>query len=109
MLKDRRVVLGVTGGIAAYKACELVSRLKGDEKMSEALLELMEPVLKERDRKNIEQGISQGIAQGISQGIVQGAEEKQSDNVKKLAEYFMKENPETTIEQATEMAENILN
>ena len=28
MLKDRRIVLGVTGGIAAYKACELVSRLK---------------------------------------------------------------------------------
>ncbi len=27
MLKDRRIVLGVTGGIAAYKACELVSRL----------------------------------------------------------------------------------
>ena len=27
MLKDRRVVLGVTGGIAAYKACDLVSRL----------------------------------------------------------------------------------
>jgi len=28
MLKDRRIVLGVTGGIAAYKACELVSGLK---------------------------------------------------------------------------------
>ena len=28
MLKDRRVVVGVTGGIAAYKACDLVSRLK---------------------------------------------------------------------------------
>ncbi len=28
MLKDKRVVLGVTGGIAAYKACDLVSRLK---------------------------------------------------------------------------------
>ena len=28
MLKDRRIVLGVTGGIAAYKACDLVSRLK---------------------------------------------------------------------------------
>ena len=28
MLKDRRIVLGVTGGIAAYKACEVVSRLK---------------------------------------------------------------------------------
>ena len=27
MLKDRRVVLGVTGGIAAYKACDLASRL----------------------------------------------------------------------------------
>lgn len=28
MLKDRRIVLGVSGGIAAYKACDLVSRLK---------------------------------------------------------------------------------
>ena len=28
ILKDVRVVLGVTGGIAAYKACELVSRLR---------------------------------------------------------------------------------
>ena len=27
MLKDRTIVLGVTGGIAAYKACDLVSRL----------------------------------------------------------------------------------
>ena len=27
LLKDKRVVLGVTGGIAAYKACDLVSRL----------------------------------------------------------------------------------
>ena len=27
MLKDRRIVLGVTGGIAAYKACDLASRL----------------------------------------------------------------------------------
>ena len=28
MLTDRHIVVGVTGGIAAYKACELVSRLK---------------------------------------------------------------------------------
>lgn len=28
MLEGRRIVLGVTGGIAAYKACELVSRLR---------------------------------------------------------------------------------
>jgi len=28
MLNDRRIVVGVTGGIAAYKAAELVSRLK---------------------------------------------------------------------------------
>jgi len=28
MLKDRNIVLGVSGGIAAYKACELTSRLK---------------------------------------------------------------------------------
>lgn len=28
MLKGKHVVLGVTGGIAAYKACEVVSRLR---------------------------------------------------------------------------------
>ena len=28
MLKEKNIVLGVTGGIAAYKACDLVSRLK---------------------------------------------------------------------------------
>ena len=28
MLKGRRIVVGVTGGIAAYKVCDLVSRLK---------------------------------------------------------------------------------
>lgn len=28
MLKGKNIVIGVTGGIAAYKACELVSRLK---------------------------------------------------------------------------------
>ena len=27
MLKDKQIVLGVTGGIAAYKACDLTSRL----------------------------------------------------------------------------------
>jgi phosphopantothenoylcysteine decarboxylase/phosphopantothenate--cysteine ligase len=28
MLKGKNIVLGVSGGIAAYKACELTSRLK---------------------------------------------------------------------------------
>lgn len=28
MLKDKTIILGVTGGIAVYKACDLVSRLK---------------------------------------------------------------------------------
>ena len=28
MLNGKHIVLGVTGGIAAYKACDLVSRLK---------------------------------------------------------------------------------
>ena len=28
MLKDKHIVLGVSGGIAAYKACDLVSRLR---------------------------------------------------------------------------------
>lgn len=28
MLKDKNIVLGITGGIAAYKACEIISLLK---------------------------------------------------------------------------------
>ncbi|MFQ6002884.1 MAG: bifunctional phosphopantothenoylcysteine decarboxylase/phosphopantothenate--cysteine ligase CoaBC [Candidatus Zixiibacteriota bacterium] len=28
MLKDKKIILGITGGIAAYKACEIVRRLK---------------------------------------------------------------------------------
>lgn len=28
MLRGKKIVIGVSGGIAAYKACELVSRLK---------------------------------------------------------------------------------
>ncbi|MBQ8973438.1 MAG: bifunctional 4'-phosphopantothenoylcysteine decarboxylase/phosphopantothenoylcysteine synthetase, partial [Clostridia bacterium] len=28
MLRDKHIVLGVSGGIAAYKACDIVSRLR---------------------------------------------------------------------------------
>lgn len=28
MLKDKTVVIGISGGIAAYKACDVVSKLK---------------------------------------------------------------------------------
>jgi phosphopantothenoylcysteine decarboxylase/phosphopantothenate--cysteine ligase len=28
ILKDKKIILGVTGGIAAYKACDVVRRLK---------------------------------------------------------------------------------
>lgn len=28
MLKDKKIILGITGGIAAYKACEIIRRLK---------------------------------------------------------------------------------
>ena len=31
MLKDKNIILGVTGGIAVYKAADLVSKLKEDE------------------------------------------------------------------------------
>ena len=58
--------------------------------------------------QGISQGIAQGISQGIAQGISQGAEEKHKNDIKQLADYFMKENTEMTLEQATEMAEKIL-
>ncbi|MBQ7562526.1 MAG: hypothetical protein IJT16_00900, partial [Lachnospiraceae bacterium] len=44
----------------------------------------------------------------FNKGFSVGADEKQSDAVRKLSEYFMKENPEMTTEQATKKAETIL-
>ena len=55
-----------------------------------------------------DRGMAQGVAQGVAQGMTQGEEKKQMDDIKKLAEYFVRENAEMTIEQATEMAKKIL-
>ena len=49
-----------------------------------------------------------GLAQGISQGISQGAEKTRKDDIGQLTEYFLRENPEMSIKQATEMAKGIL-
>ena len=49
-----------------------------------------------------------GVSQGISQGISQGEEQRKTDDIKQLAEYFVNENPGMTLEQATEMAKKIL-
>lgn len=48
MLKEKNVVVGVTGGIAAYKACDVVSRLKKlnanvDVIMTESATEFVKP------------------------------------------------------------------
>ncbi|MBQ7564070.1 MAG: hypothetical protein IJT16_08775 [Lachnospiraceae bacterium] len=51
---------------------------------------------------------NQGFSQGISEGLAQGTEEKHKDDIKQLVDYFMKENPNMTLEQATEMAKGIL-
>lgn len=39
----------------------LMERLKGDDSMSEALLEIMKPVLQERERLGMKEGIKEGI------------------------------------------------
>ena len=72
--------------------------------------ELKEEVMKMPGMSQVifDKGMSQGITQGIKQGISQGAEEKQKDDIRKLAEHFVKENPGMTIEQATDMAKKIL-
>ena len=49
-----------------------------------------------------------GLSEGISQGISQGEEKKRSDDIRQLAEYFMKNHSGMTLEQATEMAKGIL-
>lgn len=49
MLKGKTIILGVTGGIAAYKSCDLVSRLKKQNAnveviMTEASMEFVKPL-----------------------------------------------------------------
>ncbi|MBQ7565297.1 MAG: hypothetical protein IJT16_15080 [Lachnospiraceae bacterium] len=54
-------------------------------------------------------GMSQVIfSRGFSEGVSQGTEEKHKDDIKQLADYFMKENSDMTPEQAAEMAKGIL-
>ena len=58
--------------------------------------------------KGIAQGIAQGIDQGISQGMIQGRERERSDNIERLAQYFMDNDASLTKTDAIEMAKNIL-
>lgn len=48
MLKEKKIVVGVTGGVAAYKACDIVSRLKKlgatvDVIMTKSAMEFVKP------------------------------------------------------------------
>ena len=53
-----------------------IELLIGDERMSNELLELLEPIIEPkivlREQKALDQGLKQGIKQGIEQGIEQG-------------------------------------
>ncbi|WMM26758.1 bifunctional phosphopantothenoylcysteine decarboxylase/phosphopantothenate--cysteine ligase CoaBC [Tissierella sp. MB52-C2] len=58
MLKGKKIVLGVTGGIAVYKACDLVSRLKKlnanvDVIMTEGAEEFVTPLTFQTMSKNV--------------------------------------------------------
>lgn len=68
--------------------------------------ELKEEVLKMPGMSQVI--FDKGLSEGISQGISQGEEKKRSDDIRQLAEYFMKNNPGMTLEQANEMAKGIL-
>ncbi len=48
---------------------QVVQEMIGDDRMYEALIELMEPRLVLRDQTKIEEGIRQGMQQGIQEGI----------------------------------------
>ncbi len=40
--------------------------------MCQALMEIMEPLMQQRDEENIEKGIKKGIEKGIKKGIEKG-------------------------------------
>ena len=42
--------------------------------MCQALMEIMEPLMQQRDEENIEKGIKKGIEKGIEKGIKKGIE-----------------------------------
>ncbi|MFG6395522.1 MAG: hypothetical protein K1W24_15305 [Lachnospiraceae bacterium] len=49
---------------------ELVEKIRSDKNMSKTLLEIMEPVLLERDKEILQQGIEQGKREGKKEGMV---------------------------------------
>lgn len=50
----------------------IVKELIGDDNMCQALMEIMEPLMQQRDEENIEKGIKKGIEKGIKKGIEKG-------------------------------------
>lgn len=48
---------------------QLIERLKGDDTMSEALLEIMEPIIIEREIKAKKEGLEEGIEEGIKSSV----------------------------------------
>ena len=58
--------------------------------------------------KGIRQGISLGISLGISQGILMGMQQEKTDNIKRLAEYFMSQDSNLSRKDAMELAKEIL-
>lgn len=79
-------------------------------------LEEIQEEFKRRERVNMNEvidyyinlGEERGIRKGISQGMQQGMQQKEADDVEKMSEYFLMQNPMLTKEQAVEMAESIL-
>ena len=75
---------------AALKANKrLAEKLRSDENMSKTLLEIMEPVLKEREEKIREQvrhesrqeGILEGRREGRQEGILEGRQEGRQEGI----------------------------
>ena len=51
---------------------------------------------------------NKGIEKGISQGILMGMQQEKTDNIKRLAEYFMSQDSNLSRKDAKEMAKEIL-
>ena len=48
---------------------QVVEELMGDERMCQALMEIMEPQLLSREKEGMEKGRKEGIKEGIKKGI----------------------------------------
>lgn len=65
---------------------ELIEKLIGDDSMSEALLEIMEPKIIEIRRQAKTEGLEQGLERGLEQGLERGLERGKMETARRMLE-----------------------